>query len=639
MAKEEFTRQETSLSLRSNDKVQSDEERQKEIGSNDVEEHEGRQRVDEDAEVIKDRGVYRVEALKKVLYTHDKGLQMRITLGVSVLLCAWATSLDSSVTSSLKPWATSAYNEHSLGLGTLAIATQIIGSIAKPVWARIANIVSRPVTYMVSVIFYTVGYVIVAGSNSISAYIVGSALASAGSAGIQFLNRVIVADMTSLKWRALATSSLSTPFIINTWYAGYIVLDLGPTQWRWGYGMFCIIMPVVLSPATIIMTVFESKAHKYLDELEMTQYNEEMGFKKNWRKLIWRVIVEVDALGLVLLGFAFSLLLLPFSLYKNADDQWRNPSLIAMFVVGGVILASFFVYEFLFAPFPILPKRSLNRTLVASMVIDFFYQLAGNVPAIYFSSFAWIVKDWSNRDWTYFNNTKTLTLCVFGIVAGICMRLTHRYKIWQFFGVCLAMVGSGIMIDGRTASDNTLRMIWSHILSGIAGGFNVNASNVALQASVPHRDMAVSMSILSLSSSIGSSVGSAVSTAIWQGKMEAALRKHMPASVSDSQVKSFFANISNLRKYEFDSDIRQAGISAYREVNFYFYPIAVGLQGIRFIAVCFQSNFFLGDTQNAVEDDDGNPLTPEEQQRKKEEDDAEKNKKRSWKKILLNVED
>ncbi|PSK35843.1 hypothetical protein C7M61_004325 [Candidozyma pseudohaemuli] len=638
MAREEL-RNDTELSNRS-EKVQvSDNERQREVRSEDVEESNAQYRLDADAEVIKDRGVYRVEALKKVLYSHDKGLQMRITLGVSVLLCAWATSLDSSVTNSLKPWATSAFNQHSMGLGTLAIAVQIIGSIAKPVWARIANIVSRPITYMVSVIFYTLGYVIVAASDSISAYIVGSALASAGSAGIQFLNRVIVADMTSLKWRALATSSLSTPYIINTWYAGYIVLDLGPTQWRWGYGMFCIIMPVVLSPATIIMTVFESRAHKYLGELEMTDYKEEMGFKKNWKKLIWRVIIEVDAFGLLLLGFAFSLLLLPFSLYKNAEDQWRNPSLIAMFVVGGFLLGFFFVYEFLIAPFPILPKRSLNRTLVASIVIDFFYQLAGMVPAVYFSSFAWIVKDWSNRDWTYFNNTKTLTLCVFGIVAGICMRLSHRYKIWQFFGVTLAMVGSGIMIDGRTASDNTLRMIWSHILSGIAGGFNVNASNVALQASVPHRDMAVSMSILSLSSSIGSSVGSAVSTAIWQGKMEAALRKYMPASVSDEQVKTFFANISNLRKYDFDSELRQAGIKAYREVNFYFYPIAVGLQGIRFIAVCFQSNFFLGDTQNAVEHYDGNPITVEEQQRKKEEEGEDKKKKRSWKKILLNVED
>ena len=589
-------------------------------------------RIDADAEVITDRGVYRVEALKKVLYTHKNGLRMRVILGISVLLCAWASSLDSSVTNSLQPWATSAFNHHSMGLGTLNIAIQIITAISKPVWARTANIVSRPATYMFSMVFYVIGYVIVASSHTISAYIVGSALAAAGSSGVDFLNLIIVADMTSLKWRALATSILSTPFIINTWYAGYIVQDLGPTGWRWGYGMFCIIMPVVLSPATIIMFFYEDKAHNKLDQQERSDYREEMGFKKNWKKLLWRVFIEVDAFGLVVLGFAFSLLLLPFSLYAGADNQWKNPSLIAMFVVGGILLIFFFAYEFLWAPFPIVPKRCINRTLAASVVIDFIYQLAGMVPLVYFSSFVWIVKDWSNQDWTYFNNTLTMALCVFGVVAGICMRVTHRYKVFQYFGVVLAILGSGIMIDGRTASDNTQRIIWSQILSGMGGGFNVVASGVALQASIPHRDMAISISIVSLISSIGSSIGSSISTAIWQGKMEDSLRKYMPSSVTDEQVLGFFGNIATLRNYEIDSEVRQAGIRAYREVNFYFYPIALSLQAIRLAAVFLQSNYYLGDTHNAVEDDDGKPLHPEDQ------DPEKKNEQKSWKHILLGID-
>lgn len=603
---------------------------------NDDNIHSGSKRIEEDAEVIRDRGVYRVEALKKVLYTHKNGLRMRIILGVSILLCAWAASLDSSVTNSLQPWATSAFNEHSMGLGTLNIANLIITAISKPVWARIANIVSRPATYLMSILFYVVGYIIVASSSTVSAYIVGSALSTAGSSGVDFLNLIIAADMTSLKWRGLATSILSAPFIINTWYAGYIVQDLGPTNWRWGYGMFCIIMPVILSPATIIMFVYENNAHKYLGVDQKADYNRDVGFTKNWKRLLWRVFVEVDVFGLLLLGFAFSLILLPFSLYSSAENQWRNPSLIAMFVVGGVLLISFFVYELSFAPFPIVPKRCLNRTLVASVVIDFIYQLAGMIPLVYLSSFVWIVKDWSNQDWTYYNNTLTMALCVFGVVAGICMRVSHRYKIYQYFGVVLAILGSGIMIDGRTASDNTLRIIWSQILSGMGGGFNVVASGVALQASIPHRDMAISISIVSLISSIGASIGSSVSTAIWQGKMKQSLRKYMPSSVSDLQVESFYSNISNLRNYSFNSDIRQAGIKAYKEVNFYFYPIALSLQAIRLIAVFFQSNYYLGETHNAVEDDEGRPIPAHDS---KDEEQKEESTRAKWMRILLNVKD
>ncbi len=35
----------------------------------------------------------------------------------------------------------------------------------------------------------------------------------------------------------------------------------------------------------------------------------------------------------------------------------------------------------------------------------------------------------TTRDWTYFNKTVTVGLCVFGIVAGLIQRYTHRYKV------------------------------------------------------------------------------------------------------------------------------------------------------------------------------------------------------------------
>lgn len=222
-----------------------------------------------------------------------------------------------------------------------------------------------------------------------------------------------------------------------------------------------------------------------------------------------------------------------------------------------------------------------------------------------------------------------MSLRVFGVVAGIFMRVTHRYKVFQFFGIAMAVLGAGIMIEGRTASDDDLKIIWSLILNGLCGGFNVVACGVALQASIPHRDMAIAISIFNLIKSIGSSIGSSIATAIWQGQMKLALRKYMPSSVTDDEVLEYFANITNLRDYAFDSEIRQAGISAYREVNFYFYPIALSLQLIRFVAVFIQKNYYLGDTHNAVEDDDHRPMEKKEPAKQK----------RTWKHIFLGIED
>lgn len=209
-----------------------------------------------------------------------------------------------------------------------------------------------------------------------------------------------------------------------------------------------------------------------------------------------------------------------------------------------------------------------------------------------------------------------MALCVFGVVSGTLMRVTHSFKIYQYFGIVMEIIGSGIMIDGRLASGNTVILVWSSILSGMGGGFTVPACNVSLLASVPHRDMAISISIMSLASNIGSSIGSTISTAIWQGQMETSLRAHMPSNVTNEEIRGYFNNITNLEEYDSNSAIRQAGIQAYREVNFYFYPIAVSLQAIRLAAAYLQRSYYLGETNNAVEDDDGVPIPLEERKMK-----------------------
>lgn len=46
----------------------------------------------------------------------------------------------------------------------------------------------------------------------------------------------------------------------------------------------------------------------------------------------------------------------------------------------------------------------VNKTFLLSIVIDFVYLLAGQMHLLYFSSFVFIVKDWSVKNWTYFNS-------------------------------------------------------------------------------------------------------------------------------------------------------------------------------------------------------------------------------------------
>ena len=92
------------------------------------------------------------------------------------------------------------------------------------------------------------------------------------------------------------------------------------------------------------------------------------------KEKVVRNLEDIDALGLLLLGFGWALLLLPFSLKTYADHGWKNPSLIAMMVVGGVLLIAYVVYEIFWARVPSAPRRLVfNKTFIMAVIIDSVY--------------------------------------------------------------------------------------------------------------------------------------------------------------------------------------------------------------------------------------------------------------------------
>lgn len=301
------------------------------------------------------RGVQLIENVKTAMDDSKRGNIVKAVYGTSILVCAWAASLDASTTNSLQPLATSSFGAHS-SLATINIANGIIGAVSNPILAKFADLISRTFIYIISVFFYTVGYIIAASSQTATAFIVGLGIATVGKTGVDFVNTLIVIDFTPLKWRGFVTSILATPFIINCWFAGLIVGDLRVANWKWGYGMFAIIIPVVLLPAIALMTYFD-KTVTLADSFSAGKSKTKKEELYNIVSIIKQGLIEVDAFGLLLLGFGFALLLLPFSLAGSADNGWRNPSLIAMIIVGGLLVIAFFVYEIYYAPFPAMPKE------------------------------------------------------------------------------------------------------------------------------------------------------------------------------------------------------------------------------------------------------------------------------------------
>ena len=99
---------------------------------------------------------------------------------------------------------------------------------------------------------------------------------------------VITADVTKLKNRALAFAFTSSPWMITA-FAGAKASDefYYNVSWRWGFGCFAIIFPVVAAPLFFIMKFNLRKAK---DDNAVAQ--EESG--RNLLQSVWYYAREFD---------------------------------------------------------------------------------------------------------------------------------------------------------------------------------------------------------------------------------------------------------------------------------------------------------------------------------------------------------
>lgn len=560
------------------------------------------------AEAHAEIGVSKVEAFNKVLYQSGKsGKTLLWLLAVSIGLTMFAYALDQGITATIfTTMASSTFGQHS-SLAVVWTASQIIRAISKPFIGKLADITSRPTTYVIILLFYVVGFTVAASSSTFAAYTVGICFTSVGKSGLDLLSDIIVGDLTPLQWRGFFGAVLSVPFVVTVPVNGFIAEGF-VDNWRWGLGLFAILVPVLLLPAIFTLYAMQRRGEKLgmvtmADSKRTRIGGDEMRSKSigYWFKLLYHGLIDIDIVGLFILGTSFALILLPFSLAGSAEGGWANESMVAMLVVGFILLIAFILYEVYVAPKPIMTKRILqNRAFLAAGIVTSFSQMASATRNTYFSSYIYIIKEWTTYQWTIFLGITTMGLCIVSPIVGLIQRATHRYKTLMVIGGVGRLIAYGLLIQpSGDMTQDTARLVAAQLMF-CTGSFSVVGARVGSQASVPHADMAMIISILSLWSTLGSSVGSAVSSAIWTTEMYERMRSEIP-NATEETLSTIYGNIRALRtSYEFVDPIRQGSIRAYSYVNGHIALTALMLAVVPLIATMFMPDYYLGEQQNAV---------------------------------------
>lgn len=167
--------------------------------------------------------------------------------------------------------------------------------------------------------------------------------------------------------------------------------------WRWAFGTWAIVVPIVSIPLIGILMVLQRRARKQglLSSRRAAEVGNETDVPKGKQVylLIW---TEIDLLGLLLLVAGMSLILIPLSLTGALNpSRWKEGSFIAMIVIGTVLFATFVVWDVKFAKRPYIPARLANRTVIAACLIQVFDFMEYSLFTIFFSSYLQVAGHYS----------------------------------------------------------------------------------------------------------------------------------------------------------------------------------------------------------------------------------------------------
>ncbi|KAJ6447247.1 siderophore iron transporter mirA [Purpureocillium lavendulum] len=497
----------------------------------------------------------------------------------------------------LQPYVTSAFKKHSF-MSAAHVVINITRIVAYPIIAKLSDVFGRAEMFTLSIVFQTLSFIVYATSVDIGAYFAAGLFDAIGSTGFGLTQQVFIADATSLINRAFWSTLPESITTIPALYLGSLIGEgfLYHAGWRWSYGAWAIIVPVVAVPLIATMVVLQRRARRHgLVAKSLASVAGCPPGSPMWKKALHLAWTEIDLLGLVLLVAGLSLILIPVSLTGSFNPgRWREGGFIAMLVVGVVCFLCFLVWDIRYAKKPYIPAHMANRTVIVACAIQMLDFMEYSLFTIFFPSYLQVAGHFTPANATRIeyaylplipslaksrrhrlgwrkdsrSNSLRVAFQISGLFVAVGIKYTKNAHYWALAGPPLVILGQGVMIylvdmgDGRHGSEAAF--IASKVVSGVGRALWQTAAQVSVQAVVSRQEVAVATGIFQAANSVGAAIGTSISGAIWRNTLPDKLLAHLPEQEKKNALK-IFQSIVVAQKYPVGTPARAAIDRSYRE--------------------------------------------------------------------------
>ncbi|MEO3941311.1 MDR family MFS transporter [Paenarthrobacter nicotinovorans] len=422
-----------------------------------------------------------VRAAGEVL-THRQTL----TVMVGLMLGMFLSSLDQTIVStsiytiandldglSLQAWATTAY--------------LITSTVSTPLYGKLSDIFGRRPLYLVAIVIFLAGSLYAGSVHSMTELAIARGIQGLGAGGLLALALTIIGDIVALKDRAkyqgyfmsvFGISSVLGP-VIGGAFAGSSNI-LGFDGWRW---VFFINLPIGLAALVVVFMYLHLPAR--------------------------HVKQKIDYWG----AAAITLAIVPLLLVAEQGRTWGWSSAGSWLCYGlGVIgIVSFLLAEKRAGDYALIPLRLFkNTTFGLSSLLNFIIGIGMFGAIAMLPMYLQLVKGLTPTEAGLMMITFTVGILFGSISAGRTISSSGVYRIFPILGTAILAgaatvmglvlgVDTGLWVPGLIA-----------VFFGVGLGFCMQPLTLAMQVSVPPKDMGVGTSTAAFFRSMGGAVGTAV---------------------------------------------------------------------------------------------------------------------------------
>lgn len=442
-----------------------------------------------------------------------------------------SSEIDNVTTSSYITYASSSFDQLSK-VGTVTTAAGIVLAIVKPPVAKISDVLGRAEAYIFTITCYVLGYILCASSTTFNTYAGGYVFYSIGQGGTAMLDSVMVSDLSNMRWRGFSYNIIYLPFLVSPWVGASIVNSVvDGIGWRWGIGMFAILMPFTASFIIITLLVFQRRARK-----SGIVYAEKLG--------VYNFFSRIDLGGVFLLGGGFAMLLIPITLAATTTSRWKTPWIDALMALGAVALIALYPYERYIAKHPVVPVRYFtNASIVVSVALGILDNMGFGVTHTYLYAWSLVSHNYSARDGIYLAYTNGVIQSLTGMAVGLVMYKTRSYKWILVAGATIRFIGYGVMIRLRNNNSSMAELFVVQVIQGLGSGVIETIIIVASQIVVPHAELAQVTALISLSAYLGDGIGSAIAGGIYTDKLRERLAFRLDTN-NQTEIDTLFNSIT-----------------------------------------------------------------------------------------------